>query len=144
MSGAISGRGGDASMLHRISLRSSGLQLPSRLGRGFEQVAPDLLERFDLLTGEPGGGGDGARFGFVGELAQAVADDVHGVHRVESLVQWLLHVEAEVHQLFRGGARRARRFNHTLAWRRHGETPANPALYAIVACRFCYVKIKML
>src|SRR5580700_5146889 len=113
--------------------------LPSRLGRGFEQVAPDLLERFDLLTGEPGGGGDGAGFGFVGELAQAVADEVRGVCGIESFVQCLFHVEAERHQLFRGGAGCAHRLADTLAWRRHGVTPANPAMYATLVCRFCYV-----
>src|SRR6202034_433615 len=142
MSGAISGGCGEASTLSRISLCSSGLQRPSRLGRGFEQVAPDLLERFDLLTGEPGAGRDGTCFGFVGELAQAVADEVRGVCGIESFVQCLLHVEAERHQPFRGGAGRAHRFADTLAWRRHGETPANPVIYATLVCRFCYVKIK--
>lgn len=93
-----------------------------------EQVLPLLLQRFEPLAREPGCRGYGARVAFVADLAQGVADEAQRVGGVERFVERVFHVEAKVDQLRRGAFGRRQGFTGTLASRRHGATPANPAI----------------
>src|SRR5580704_6423078 len=92
-----------------------------------EQVLPLLLQRFEPLAREPGCRGYGARVAFVADLAQGVADEAQRVGGIEGFVERVFHVEAKVNELRRGALGRRQRFTGTLASRRHGATPANPA-----------------
>jgi len=76
-------------------------------------------------------GGDGAAFLLIGGgLLQAVPEampyQTQGVGDVDHLVERVFHIEAKLDQ-FVIGAARAQRSTGTLASRRHGKTPANPA-----------------
>jgi hypothetical protein len=93
-----------------------------------EQVLPLPLQRFESLAREPGCRGYGARVAFVADLAQGVADETQRVRGIERFVERVLHVEAKVDELCRGALGRGQGFTGTLASRRHGATPANPAI----------------
>src|ERR1700722_3848562 len=92
-----------------------------------EQVLPLLLQRFEPLAREPGCRDYGARVAFVADLAQGVADEAQRVRGVERFVERVFHVEAKVDEFCRGALGRRQGFTGTLASRRHGATPANPA-----------------
>jgi hypothetical protein len=97
----------------------------------FAQVTASLPQRVEPFAGGAGDGGDGATFLLVGggllqAVPQAMPYETQGVGDVDHLVELVLHVEAKLDQ-FLVGAARAHKCTGTLASRRHGKTPANPA-----------------